>query len=141
MNREAIYTALFAKVTASAAFVTASRRLRHWSDVGPAEQPALFMVQKSETAQRVKGLPPKWTFSVELFIYVHAPDDLSPPASSLNPLIDAIEAALAPTVPADNQTLGGLVDHAWIAGKIETDEGALGGQGVAIIPLNIIVPS
>lgn len=141
MNREAIYSALFAKVSASSAFVTASRRLRHWSDVGPAEQPALFMVQKSETAQRTKGLPPKWTFSVELFVYVHAPDDLSPPASSLNPLIDAIEAVLAPTVTADNQTLGGLVDHAWIAGRIETDEGALGGQGVAIIPLNIIVPS
>ncbi len=141
MNREAIYSALFAKVSTSSAFVTASRRLRHWSDVGSAEQPAIFMVQKSETTQRIKGLPPKWTFSVELFVYVHAPDDLSPPASSLNPLIDAIEAALAPVVPTDSQTLGGLVDHVWIAGKIETDEGALGGQAVAIIPLSIIVPS
>ncbi len=141
MNREAIYGALFAKVSTSSSFLTASRRLRHWSDVGPAEQPAIFMVQKSETAQRVKGLPPKWTLSVDLFVYVHAPDDISPPASTLNPLIDAIEAALAPPIPTDNQTLGGLVDHVWIAGRIETDEGTLGRQAVAIIPLNIIVPS
>ncbi len=135
MNREPIYAALFAALASAAPFVTASRRLRHWSDVGPAEQPALFV------AQRRKGLPPKWTLALEVFIYVHAPDDVTPPASALNPLLDAVEAVLAPADPAAAQTLGGLVEHAWIAGKIETDEGVLGGQAVAIIPIEVLVPA
>ena len=141
MNREAIYSALFAAVAGAASFVTASRRLRHWSDVAAAEQPALFMAQKSETALRRQGLPPKWTLAVDLYVYVHAPDDVSPPVAALNPLIDAIEAALAPVNLTLTQTLGGLVDAAWIAGKIETDEGVLGGQAVAIVPLEILVPA
>ncbi len=141
MTREPIYAALFATLSAAAPFVTSSRRLRHWSDVGPAEQPSLFLVQKSETAQRRKGLPPKWTLAVDLFVYARAPDDVTSAATVLNPLIDAIESALAPTSPTTTQTLGGLVEHAWIAGKIETDEGVLGGQAVAIVPIEILVPA
>ena len=139
MNREPIYAALFATLSSAASFVTASRRLRHWSDVGPAEQPALLVAQKSETAQRRKGLPPKWTLAVDVFVYVHAPDDATAPTSALNPLLDAIEAVLAPVDPTATQTLGGLVEHAWIAGKIETDEGVLGGQAVAIVPVEVLV--
>src|SRR5215472_4531944 len=108
MIREPIYAALFATVSAAGPFVTSSRRLRHWSDVGPAEQPSVFLVQKSETAQRRKGLPPKWTLSVDLFVYARAPDDVTPAATVLNPLIDAIENALAPVAPLMTQTLGGL---------------------------------
>ena len=36
------------------------------------------------------------------------------------------------------QTLGGLVFDTWINGTIETDEGYLGQQGVAKIPVRII---
>ena len=139
MNREPIYAALLATLSGAAPFVTGSRRLRHWSDVGPAEQPALFVVRKSETAQRRNGLPPKWTLAVDVFVYVRAPDDVSAATTILNPLLDAIEAVLAPADPAATQTLGGLVEHAWIAGKIETDEGVLGGQAVAIIPVEVLV--
>lgn len=139
MIREPIYEALFALLSGAADFTTSSRRLRHWSDVGPAEQPALFMVQKSETAERKNGLPPKWRALVDVFVYVHAPDEATPPSTALNPLLDAIEAVLAPGRAGAVQTLGGLVEHAWIAGKIETDEGVLGGQSVAIVPVEILV--
>lgn len=144
MNREALYGSLFALVSGAAGFVTASRRLRHWSDVAAQEQPALFMVQKRETAVRQRGLPPKWTLTVDLFVYARAPDDVSPAGPVINPLLDAIEAALAPLGPdaaGNAQTLGGLAYQAWISGQIETDEGVLGGQAVAIIPIDIIVPS
>src|SRR6185437_16956086 len=60
MTREPIYAALFALVAGAASFVTISRRLRHWSDVGAAEQPALFMIQKSENAEERAPLPVKW---------------------------------------------------------------------------------
>ena len=139
MNREPIYAALFALVQSAASFVTTSRRLRHWSDVAAAEQPALFQIQKSEAAEERRPLPVKWRASVDLYLYAHAPDELTPPATVINPLLDAIEAALAPDPVSHVQTLGGLVQHCWIAGRIQTDEGVLGGQSVAIVPVEILV--
>jgi hypothetical protein len=140
VNRELVYQALFAKVGSAVGFATASRRLRHWSDVAAAEQPALFQVQKFETVKRDAGLPAKWTLGVDLFVYAQAPDDATAAATVINPLLDAVEAALAPDPASNLQTLGGLVAHCWIAGKIETDEGVLGGQAVAIVPIEILVP-
>jgi len=139
MIREPIYAALFALAAGAASFVTVSRRLRHWSDVGAAEQPALFMIQKSENAEERRPLPVKWRASVDLYIYAKAPDDLISPATVLNPLLDAVEAALAPDPVSHVQSLGGLVSHCWIAGRIQTDEGVLGGQAVAIVPVEILV--
>jgi hypothetical protein len=144
MNREAIYSAFFTVISGAAGFATASRRLRHWSDVPAAEQPALFMTQKHETAARQRGLPAKWTLAVDLYVYAQASDDGSAPALSLNPLLDALDAAIAPLgrdLAANVQTLGGAVYQAWINGKIETDGGILGHQAVAIIPVEIVVPS
>ena len=140
MNRELIYQTLFAKVAAATGFVTASRRLRHWSDVAAAEQPALFQVQKTESVRRDPGLPPRWLLAADLFVYAQAPDDATSPATVINPLLDAIETALAPGAVDNLQTLGGLVAHCWIAGRVETDEGVLGGQAVAIVPIEILVP-
>ena len=143
MNREQIYSALFAKLSGAANFNTASRRLRHWSDVTSAEQPALFQAQKHETAHRARGQPPKWTLALDIYVYAQAPDDRASPATILNPLIDALETALAPSgadIATNVQTLGSLVSHCWIAGQIVTDEGVLGGQAVAIVPIEIVVP-
>jgi hypothetical protein len=142
MTREPIYAALFALLSGAAPFATASRRLRHWSLVEPAEQPTLFQVQKRETAKAAEGSPTAWRAEIDLYVYCQAPDDETAPATVLNPLLDAIEAALAPAgrdLASGTQTLGGLVKHCWIAGAIETDEGALGGQAVAIVPLEILV--
>ena len=139
MTRERIYAALFALVAGAADFVTVSRRLRHWTDVGAAEQPALFQIQKSETAEERAKLPAKWRAAVDLYLYAQAPDELTAPATVTNPLIDAVEAALAPDPVTNVQSLGGLVAHCWIAGKIQTDEGVLGGQAVAIVPVEILV--
>ena len=141
MNREPIYAALFALVSGAAGFATASRRLRHWSAVEAAEQPALFQVQKRETAQQAEGTPTLWRAALDLYVYCQAPDDTTAPTVVLNPLLDAIEAALSPQgadAVAGVQTLGGLVKHCWIAGAIETDEGTLGGQAVAIVPIEIL---
>jgi hypothetical protein len=141
MTREPLYAALFALLSGTGAFTTASRRLRHWSDVEAAEQPALFLVQKRESAKAAEGSPPVWRAEIDLYVYCQAPDDETAPAAVLNPLIDAIEAALAPQGPdlaRGTQTLGGLARHCEISGAIETDEGALGGQAVAIVPIEIL---
>jgi hypothetical protein len=136
-NREAIYAALFAKVSAAAHFVTTSRRLRHWGDVKPGEQPALFQSQVNESASPKLGYPTKWTMNVRLYVYVQSPQNSPAPSSALNPLLDAVEAALAPDPVTNRQTLNGACYHCAINGTIETDEGTLGVQSVAIIPLTI----
>ena len=139
--REPIYAALFARVAGAAGFVTAERRRRHWSDVSPAEQPALFQYQKGEVAAvKALGAPTVWTLRVELHLYAHSSDPHSSPATVLNPLLDAVENALAPNAVTGIQDLGlpATVQHAYIAGKVETDEGALGDQAVAIVPVEIL---
>ena len=141
INREPIYAALFGLVEVAADFTVVDRRLRHWSDVAPAEQPALFMAQKSELASIPKlGAPTVWTLSVDLYVYVHSSDPYLAPAMVLNPLIDAVEAALAPSAVTGLQDLGlpAMVQHACIRGKVETDEGVLGDQAVAVVPLEVL---
>ena len=139
--REPIYAALFGLVADAANFVTTSRRLRHWSGLTAAEQPALFMRQKAERAVvATPGAPTVWTLVVELYVYAHASNPYVAPATVLNPLIDGVETALAPLPATGLQNLGlpAAVQHAYIAGKIETDEGVLRDQAVAIIPVEIL---
>lgn len=141
INREPIYGALFGLIETAADFTVVDRRLRHWSDVAPAEQPALFMAQKSETANvPTLGAPTVWTLAIDLYVYVHSSDPYLAPATVLNPLIDAVEAALAPSATTGIQDLGlpATVQHAYISGKIETDEGVLGDQAVAVVPVAIL---
>jgi hypothetical protein len=141
ISREPIYSALFGLLETAADFAVVDRRLRHWSDVAPAEQPALFMAQKTETASvKTLGAPTVWTLSVDLYVYAHSSDPYLAPATVLNPLLDAVEAALAPSATTGIQDLGvpAMVQHAYISGKIETDEGVLGDQAVAIVPVEIL---
>jgi hypothetical protein len=140
INREAIFTALFALLSTSAGYVTSSRKLQHWNDVTKDLQPALFVTQKGQTAATVRGQPTRWTLSVDVYVYARTDGGLIP-GSTLNPLLDALEAALAPNAIENAQTLGGLCEWCRIEGAIETDEGTLGDQSVAIVPISILVSS
>ncbi len=80
-----------------------------------------------------------WGLQVDLYIYCSngGNDNLSP-GEVLNPLLDAIEVALAPdNIVTRKCTLGGLVQHCWIEGTVETFEGTLGDREVAIVPIII----
>jgi hypothetical protein len=139
--RETIYAALWALGAGSARFTSANRRLRHWADVAPPEQPALFMSEKGgHAAIKRLGAPIVWTLHAEFYVYVHSSDSYLAPGTILNPLLDALEAALAPSPTTGIQNLGlpEMVQHAYIAGKIETDEGVLGNQAIAIIPVEVL---
>jgi hypothetical protein len=141
IQREPIYAALWALASGSAGYATASRRLRHWSDVNPAEQPALFMSEKGARAEsKARATPIVYTLFADFYIYAFSSDPYAAPASILNPLIDALEAALAPDPATNLQQLGLplMVRHCYIAGRIETDEGVLGDQAVAIVPVEIL---
>src|SRR6516165_4691974 len=141
ISREAIYGALWILASSAGSFASANRRLRHWSDVAPAEQPALFMSEKGGHAViKALGAPIIWTLYADFYIYVHSSDPYLAPAMLLNPLLDALEAVLAPSPATGIQNLGlpTMVQHAYIQGKVETDEGVLGDQAVAVIPIEIL---
>lgn len=138
--REDIYAALLTLLQAAAPFQTISRRVRLWSDLSAAQQPALFLVAKGEDHAPQTGLPPRRTLQADLVVYALAPDDDTAGSQVLNPLLDALQTALRPPPYSADQTLGGLVQHAWIEGHIQTDEGALGPQAVAVIPVHILAP-
>jgi hypothetical protein len=137
IDREAIYVALFNLIASNPSFVTTSRILKHWDDVPAGQQPALFMAQGQQDATTERGKPTIWKLDAKLYVYVRT-DGAQVPSTVLNPLLDAIEAALQGNAAENTQTLGGLVDYCRIEGTIETDEGTLGNQAVAIIPVSIL---
>jgi len=143
MNREAIMQALLTLVSESAGFVTIGRRLEWVAKV--AGLPALYVIATdNEYQQHGTTFPPRRTIGAEIWVYA-ATDLQQPPGAQLNPLLDAIEAALG-VMPGQAQTLGGLVVHCWIGGddgqkaRIEIFEGHASSRAVAIIPVRILVP-
>jgi hypothetical protein len=139
-SREQIFAALFALASTATGFVTKSRTLRGWVDVAPPDQPAFFQVEGKQHAQSQPGVGTKWTFHAELVVYAHQANTVNGAdlVSVLNAQVDALVATLAPGPAGDPQTLGGRVTDVRIDGDIETSEGRLGEQAVAIIPVIII---
>ena len=138
MIREPIYAALFAKLQGISGIVKSSRRLIHWSACNEEMQPAIFMAQGDQVAEmQGKGIPCKWELNVSIYIYVRVNEGAAP-APILNPILDQIEAVLNGP-KGMTQTLGGLCDLCYIDGAIQTFEGTLGEQEVAIVPVKILV--
>ena len=137
-SRESIYAALFALVSAPTVFQTKSRRLQSWSQVAAEEKPALYQIQVGEDPRGDEtGKPWKWRLEVELYIFVAPTDDTAAVSPLLNPLVDAVVAALQPAVTAEVQTLGDLVYNTRLSGRIEYREGLLGPNAFAVIPIEI----
>ena len=100
-SREAIVEALCG-LLAKAKFATPingcdtwalfSRRLKLWSDVAGADQPALFVTDHGETVAYAAGsLPGKTVLNVDLLVYIAAGKDPDcVPARDLNVALDAM---------------------------------------------------
>lgn len=142
--REQIYSALFsilqgALLAPAGPFKTVSRRWQDPSQISPADRPALYQVQKDElAATAVNGLPLNWRTTVDLVLYSTGDTDPSAvPSSELNALLDATEAAIRSAVPGLAQSLGGIVSHCRIQGKIEIVENVQGAMAMAVVPVEI----
>ena len=122
----------------SSGFRTTGRRLKLWGEVS--EFPAMFMRQMEEDyPPRPHGLSRAY-WDAEIWIYCNAGQDPTDiPTKGLNPLIDAIEQSLAPKWPDRWQTLGGLVTHAWIEGRLMIDPGDLDKVAKAVIPVRMLL--
>jgi hypothetical protein len=148
IGREPIWQAFFALLSglSPATFATVGRRAIPFTQVPAGSQPALYVLERHEAAEaKNRGLPTLWRLKAQLYLYAQnqpnvAGDNLGG-GSVLNPLLDAVEGALAPQAVQGNvQSLGGLVSRAFIDGEVEVDEGNIDGQAVAIIPVTIIGP-
>lgn len=126
----------------STGFLTTGRRLKFWTDV--AEQPALFLRDGDEELDypQEQGVLQLQTLKPEIWIYSNAGQnpDLAP-ATGLNNLLDAVQAAFAPDSPQTGRfTLGGLVFWCRLNGKVTKEPGDLDGQAIAIAEVEITVP-
>lgn len=147
MRREAVAAAVFNLVDAAARTVleikTSSRRLRSPDSVANSQCPALFMVQiVDEESRSVIGLPASRSLKYEFWIYTVDPQvDSAIPAQQLNNVVDAVEAAMAPSPLTGQLTLGGLVLSCRIDGTIEFYENATqDGKSIVAIPVTVLIP-
>lgn len=142
-TREAIYEALFARFYAlkGAPFAVVSRKLRPLEDLSPAEFPALFMTVGKQQFAEKSGLPAKRTYAANLIIFVASPNDAIPSGIQLNCLLDVAEAALLTgNLFQPQQTLGGLVEHAWFAGAVDIYEAVKAQRAAAIASISMLIP-
>jgi len=153
VSRETIYAATFARIAALKGTVIqdCSRKLIHWEDLQPSQMPFVCQVQMPERGdyKLMQGVPTKWNGRISYVIYVSSAGDSDlVPSTAMNNVVDAIEAAFSPFKSngqrnTDEQqgrcTLGGLVHDIRVFGEVELDDGSLGTQSVAIVPVEFIV--
>lgn len=117
-----------------------SQRLQLWDDV-PA-QPSMITQEGDERfTQTTRGLPLRvWEYRV--VIYQNAARDTSNPrpADENGLIMGALEALMPSDTPDQLQTLGGLVHSVKIVGTVLKDDGALDGQGMLVVPIEVMVP-
>ena len=141
VSRESVFVALFGLLSQlkNSPFLTVSRRWEPYQNFAPEQQPALFVMQDNQRGeQKAYGLQ-KWTLKASLWIYCYqgAEDDFVA-STTLNNLLDLVEAAIQPAPGFERQMLGGIVQNCFIDGEIDVVEGVLGQQSVARIPITII---
>ena len=145
-TREPIYAALYNLVVSHPAvkdqFVTTGRLLRLFAQTDQASMPALFFFQQGEDHVRDgKGIPDKRTLHCVFVLYCWTQDAGTLPATLANTLLDVIDDCLnQPGNPQNVQTLGGLVEHVYIEGRVQIAEGLLQEVTVVTVPIAILIP-
>lgn len=144
-TREDVFEALFALTEGvlwgapSRGFAHRARRVSLWGDL-PA-QPALCQAEHDEDVAEITGLPAKTTYSASWLIYHDTgKDPNATPARETNLILDAVQALFPADDPDRVQTLGGLVHHCFISGRLFKDPGDLDGQALIIVPIKILAP-
>lgn len=143
--RETVAAALFSllqttQIGGNPAFLTTGRRGRIWSNVTPDDQPAMFLIHSGESAvqSQAPGLT-KWLLHFEMLVYLRVdPSPTATPDTTINAILDAIDAQLQSMPPGERQTLGGVIYNAWIEGQILIDTGILDQQVAILVPIKCL---
>ena len=142
-TREQVMRALFELLSRAGPFKSAGRRNRKPETIPAHDTPALMLVEHSDHyANASTSQPSVRRMMVRAIVYSDVgTNENAIPAAIVNPILDAIDAALRPAVPgAGACTLGGLVASVVIDGTIIKAPGDVTGKSVAIVPLNILLP-
>lgn len=152
--RTAIDDALFAQLISAGwkpvpglqltTWKTASQHFQHWDSFDADNQPAVFLRRIIEDVSQTRGYGlNKYVLRYEVWIYVRTEsNDVSfNPYSVLDPIVDAVDAALAVNPVTGRNTLCGLVDNCRISGQIAIADGTDNGQAVIRIPVEAITGS
>lgn len=152
-TREQIYTALAAELKTTAGLLTVSRVYRSPTDYSSAAQlPAGCVDEDVESADNpLYGAATVWTLTADFWIYLLAPQisqipgqETTVPMTALNNVLDALDTAFPASESGVVNTLGGLVQHAYIQGKIFKVAGVGSGNlllTVARVPIQILAVS
>lgn len=144
-SRENVMTALMGLIAAAYPWkLGPARRLRLWSDVPSVNRPACFLFEGGEERHSWSASAvPKRVLEIRLFIYLNAKDQTMSGAPLINDVLDALEGAFALSgadLCIGRNTLGGMVYHCRIDGKILKDPGDLDGDALVIVPIEIVLP-
>lgn len=142
-DREAIFAALFALITPAYAWQNApTRRVALWTNVPAENRPAMYQFEgHDESWNWSNSANPTVFLEASIFVYTSCPFP-AVGATQLNTILNAITARLIPSgrdLTSGRQTLGGLVQWARIQGSVSRVPGDIDGEGMAIVPIRILV--
>ena len=127
-------------------FVTTDRRVRLFADVPSNQHPACFQAEWGTDELQQSNLPYKATITANWIVFQCVGKDKKAKGTIENNLIlGGIRKALAP-LPSDpgfhdkRNTLGGLVYHCFISGRIFKDPGDIDDQGMIGVAIKLLVP-
>ena len=144
-TREAALAALFARISTAYAWNNSpTRRLVLWDQSPQEQRPAFYQFEGGrEVYKWTNGVLAARTIEARLFVYLDSSDHTIAGAMLMNSIMDAIDAAMAPTgaeIAFGKCTLGGTCDHARIDGEIITDPGDIDDDGLIMVPVRITLP-
>ncbi len=156
-SREAVFQALFNRLQTAEGFTKFSRRMFDYSLLPPGVLPICILWEQPEETdygnhQRIRI--DHWHALVMIFFKNESrpqeddPTTAVPGMTILNPLLDAVNLALAPDDGQGNLTLrdadnpNGLVQWVRVEGTtiVESGDTEQNGYGGAMIPLTILIP-
>ena len=143
--RVTIVSALFTLLQGVMNFKLKSQRYIPWDQLSPATQfPGLMLWEDGDRYEWRADLLARITLRTKAIIFMSASADLTvAPVQDIDNLLDAIDAALAPSTGMDKvtgrQTLGNLVYNCRIEGEVVKASGDLDGISLLVVPINITV--
>jgi hypothetical protein len=137
---EVIANALFIRLgQTSYPFKAMDRRGKIWANVNASDQPYLALIERGGTGVQNEAIGlQKWTLHFLVLVYIQA--DANPstiPATAINAAFKAIASIMNSSPMGERQTLGGIVNNAWINGEVMIDTGILDQQCALLIPVDV----
>jgi hypothetical protein len=142
-NPEVISLALFIQLgQANFPFKSMDRKGKIWSNVQPGDQPYLGVIELGGRVVQDSAIGlTKHTMRFAILVYIRADASRDQsailPVTNLNAAWQAIEAALNSSPVGERQTLGGIVNNAWVNGEVILDTGILDEQLALMIPVSV----